>query len=141
MDDLSFEEFEIEYKYLKAVIEGGIETKPENVVIYATSNRRHLIRETWKDKNERDEELHTNDTVAEKLSLSARFGVQIGYFRPSPKEFQTIVTELAKRYPDIHLTDQELLAEANKWEISHGGISGRTAQQFINYIAGQPGTH
>ena len=141
MDDLSFEEFEIEYKYLKAVIEGGIETKPENVVIYATSNRRHLIRETWKDKNEGDEELHTNDTVAEKLSLSARFGVQIGYFRPSPKEFQTIVTELAKRYPDIHLTDQELLAEANKWEISHGGISGRTAQQFINYIAGQPGTH
>ena len=69
MDDLSFEEFEIEYKYLKAVIEGGLEKKPDNVLIYATSNRRHLIRETFKDKEDRDEELHTNDTVQEKLSL------------------------------------------------------------------------
>ena len=72
MDDLSFEEFEIEYKYLKAVIEGGLEKKPENVLIYATSNRRHLVRETFKDKADRDEELHTNDTVQEKLSLVAR---------------------------------------------------------------------
>ena len=79
MDDLSFEEFEIEYKYLKAVIEGGLERKPENVLIYATSNRRHLIKETFKDKADRDEELHTNDTVQEKLSLVARFGVTI-YF-------------------------------------------------------------
>ena len=68
MDDLSFEEFEIEYKYLKAVIEGGLERKPDNVLIYATSNRRHLIRETFRDKEDRDEELHTNDTVQEKLS-------------------------------------------------------------------------
>lgn len=68
MDDLSFEEFEIEYKYLKAVIEGGLEKKPNNILIYATSNRRHLIRETFKDKSDRDEELHTNDTVQEKLS-------------------------------------------------------------------------
>jgi len=65
MDDLSFEEFEIEYKYLKAVIEGGLEKKPNNILIYATSNRRHLIRETFKDKSDRDEELHTNDTVQE----------------------------------------------------------------------------
>ncbi|MDO4620664.1 MAG: ATP-binding protein [Lachnospiraceae bacterium] len=136
MDDLSFEEFEIEYKYLKAVIEGGIETKPENVVIYATSNRRHLIRETWHDKGDAENELHRTDTMAEKLSLSARFGVQIGYLKPSPKEFRTIVTELAKRYPEIHMSEEKLLAEANKWEISHGGISGRTAQQFINYVAG-----
>ena len=77
MDDLSFEEFEIEYKYLKAVIEGGLEKKPDNMLIYATSNRRHLIRETFKDKADRDEELHTNDTVQEKLSLVARFGVTI----------------------------------------------------------------
>lgn len=79
MDDLSFEEFEIEYKYLKAVIEGGLEKKPDNILIYATSNRRHLVRETFKDKADRDEELHTNDTVQEKLSLVARFGVTI-YF-------------------------------------------------------------
>ena len=76
MDDLSFEEFEIEYKYLKAVIEGGLEKKPDNVLIYATSNRRHLIRETFKDKEDRDEELHTNDTVQEKLSLVARLVLQ-----------------------------------------------------------------
>lgn len=138
MDDLSFEEFETDYKYLKAVIEGGIETKPENVLIYATSNRRHLVRESWHDKSGLgSDELHSNDTVQEKLSLSARFGCTIGYFKPSPQEFKVIVTELAKRYPEIHLSNEALLREANKWELSHGGISGRTAQQFINYLAGK----
>ncbi|MCD7824511.1 MAG: ATP-binding protein [Clostridiaceae bacterium] len=137
MDDLSFEEFEIEYKYLKAVIEGGLETKPENVLIYATSNRRHLIRETWSDRSDMSQdELHRSDTMQEKLSLVARFGVTIGFYRPNQKEFFRIVTTLAKKYPEITLTDEELIAEANKWELSHGGISGRTAQQFINYLAG-----
>lgn len=137
MDDLSFEEFEIEYKYLKAVIEGGLETKPENVLIYATSNRRHLIRETWSDRSDiSKDELHRSDTMQEKLSLAARFGVSIGYYRPSPKEFKHIVTELAKRCPDITLSEEELLAEANKWELSHGGISGRAARQFIDYVVG-----
>lgn len=136
MDDLSFEEFETEYKYLKAVIEGGIETKPENVLIYATSNRRHLIRETWRDKTEGDEELHRTDTMSEKLSLAARFGVTIGFYKPSPGEFKEIVSGLAKRCPEITLSEEELLRQANQWEISHGGISGRTAQQFINYLAG-----
>jgi len=139
MDDLSFEEFEIEYKYLKAVIEGGMETKPDNVLIYATSNRRHLIKETWNDRDdlEMDNGLHRSDTMQEKLSLVARFGVTIYYGKPSKKEFNTIVTELRKRYPSITCSDEELCAEANKWELSHGGISGRTAQQFINYMAGQ----
>ena len=139
MDDLSFEEFEIEYKYLKAVIEGGMETKPDNVLIYATSNRRHLIKETWNDRDdlEIDNGLHRSDTMQEKLSLVARFGVTIYYGKPSKKEFNTIVTELRKRYPSITCSDEELCAEANKWELSHGGISGRTAQQFINYMAGQ----
>ena len=137
MDDLSFEEFEIEYKYLKAVIEGGLETKPDNVLIYATSNRRHLIKETWNDRNDMDVELHHSDTIQEKLSLVNRFGVTISFSRPSKKEFNHIVTELAKKHPDIKLTDEELCAEANKWEMSHGGISGRTAQQFINYLAGR----
>jgi hypothetical protein len=135
MDDLSFEEFEIEYKYLKAVIEGGLERKPENILIYATSNRRHLIRETFKDKNDRDEELHTNDTVQEKLSLVARFGVTIYYGKPAKKEFQNIVRALAQRN-GIDMPEDELLLEANKWELSHGGLSGRTAQQFIDYLAG-----
>lgn len=137
MDDLSFEEFEIEYKYLKAVIEGGLETKPDNVLIYATSNRRHLIKETWNDRSDLNVELHQSDTMQEKLSLVNRFGVTINYSRPSKKEYNYIVTELAKKYPEIKLTEEELWAEANKWEMSHGGVSGRTAQQFINYLAGK----
>ena len=142
MDDLSFEEFEIEYKYLKAVIEGGMETKPDNVLIYATSNRRHIIRETWGDRSdmEQDEGMHRSDTMQEKLSLVARFGVTISYSKPTQKEYFQIVTELAKRYPQISLSEQELCAEANKWEMSHGGISGRTAQQFINYLAAKDET-
>lgn len=136
MDDLSFEEFEIEYKYLKAVIEGGLEKKPNNVLIYATSNRRHLVRETFRDKQDRDEELHTNDTVQEKLSLVARFGVTIYFGRPDKKEFQEIVRVLASRN-DLQMEEAELFLEANKWELQHGGLSGRTAQQFIDYLLGK----
>lgn len=137
MDDLSFEEFEIEYKYLKAVIEGGLETKPENVLIYATSNRRHLIRETWSDRSDMSkDELHRSDTMQEKLSLAARFGVSIGYYRPKQQEYFNIVKELAKKYPQITLSEEELCLKANQWELSHGGISGRTAQQFVMHLAG-----
>ena len=142
MDDLSFEDFEIEYKYLKAVIEGGLETKPENVLIYATSNRRHLIKETWGDRNDRsDDEMHRSDTVQEKLSLVARFGVSIGYFKPSHQEYLHIVSELAKRYPQITLSEKELALLANQWELRSGGASGRTAQQFINYLVGSAEDH
>lgn len=138
MDDLSFEEFEIEYKYLKAVIEGGLETKPDNVLIYATSNRRHLIRETWNDRSDMEHgELHRSDTMQEKLSLVNRFGISINYSRPSQKEYFQIVKELAAKQDSIHLTEEELCAKANSWEMSHGGISGRTAQQFVNYLAGK----
>lgn len=137
MDDLSFEEFEIEYKFLKAVIEGGVETKPDNILIYATSNRRHLIKETWNDRNdlESNNGLHRSDTIEEKLSLVNRFGCQISYSKPSQKEFFDIVIGLARKN-NVKMTDEELMVEANKWELSHGGISGRTAQQFINYCLG-----
>lgn len=137
MDDLSFEEFEIEYKFLKAVIEGGVETKPDNILIYATSNRRHLIKETWNDRNDMESEngLHRSDTIEEKLSLVNRFGCTINYSKPSQKEYFNIVTELAKKN-GLKMSEEELCAEANKWELSHGGISGRTAQQFINYCLG-----
>ena len=137
MDDLSFEEFEIEYKFLKAVIEGGVETRPDNILIYATSNRRHLIKETWRDRNDVDTSIdrHHSDTVEEKLSLVNRFGVTISFSKPSQKEFFEIVIALARR-AGITLSDEELKAEANKWELSHGGLSGRTAQQFVNYLAG-----
>lgn len=139
MDDLSFEEFEIEYKYLKAVIEGGLETKPDNVLIYATSNRRHLIRETWSDRSDMEvtEELHRSDTMQEKLSLVARFGITINYSAPAQKEFMNIVKVLAERQGSINLSQEELFAMANRWELSHGGMSGRTAQQFITYLSGQ----
>lgn len=135
MDDLSFEEHEIEYKFLKAVIEGGVETKPDNILIYATSNRRHLIKETWNDRNDQynSNDKHHSDTVEEKLSLVNRFGVTISYSKPSQKEFFNIVTELARK-SGCTLSDEELCREANKWELSHGGISGRTATQFVNYI-------
>ncbi len=135
MDDLSFEEFETEYKYLKAVIEGGLERKPENVLIYATSNRRHLVREEFADKEGRRDDLHASDTVQEKLSLFARFGESIFFVAPSKKEFQKIVIELAAKNK-IEMPEEELLLEANKWELSHGGLSGRTAQQFINHLLG-----
>ena len=135
MDDLSFEEFEIEYKYLKAIIEGGLEKKPENVLIYATSNRRHLIRENFSDKEGRRDMLHASDTVQEKLSLVSRFGVTIFFSSPDKREFEHIVKVLAKRN-DITMKEEELLLEANKWELAHGGLSGRTAQQFIDYLLG-----
>jgi len=135
MDDLSFEEFEIEYKFLKAVIEGGVETKPDNILIYATSNRRHLIRETWNDRNdlEANGDIHRSDTMQEKLSLVNRFGVSIFYERPSQKQYFKIVAELAKR-EGLEISEEVLSQEANKWELQHGGISGRTAQQFINHL-------
>ena len=137
MDDLSFEESELEYKYLKAVIEGGMEKKPDNVLIYATSNRRHLIRETFRDKEDRrDDDIHKGDTVQEKLSLVARFGVTIFYSAPTKNEFQKIVLTLAKRN-QVDMSEEELLAEANKWELFHGGMSGRSAQQFINSVLGR----
>ena len=135
MDDLSFEEFEIEYKYLKAVIEGGVETRPDNILIYATSNRRHLIKENWNDRNDQDNnnDKHHSDTVEEKLSLVNRFGVTISYEKPNQKEYFNIVVNLAKR-AGIIMSEEELTREANKWELSHGGISGRTAQQFVDYL-------
>lgn len=136
MDDLSFEESELEYKYLKAIIEGGLGRKPGNALIYATSNRRHLIREKFSDKRALDDELHMNDTVQEKLSLVARFGVTIYFGSPDKREFQNIVKVLAQRH-GIHMDLEELYQEANKWELAHGGLSGRTAAQFITYLLGK----
>jgi len=135
MDDLSFEEFETEYKYLKAIIEGGLQKKPDNVLIYATSNRRHLVKEMFSDKEGRRDQLHASDTVQEKLSLAGRFGVTIFFCAPDKKEFQEIVRVLAEKH-GIRMDEEKLLLEANKWELSHGGLSGRTAQQFIDYLAG-----
>lgn len=139
IDDLSFEENEVEYKFLKAVIEGGVETRPDNILIYATSNRRHLIKETWTDRNdmEHENDVHRSDTLEEKLSLAARFGVAINYNAPNRQLYHEIVKGLAERQLQTGLSEEELLLLANRWEIRHGGVSGRTAQQFINYLAGK----
>ena len=131
------EVYKHQFQDLKAVIEGGLEKKPDNILIYATSNRRHLVREKSGDKLEvaDDEDLHSSDTVQEKLSLVYRFGVRIYFGAPNKKEFQNIVTTLAERY-GVTMPTEELLMQANAWELSHGGLTGRTAQQFIDHILG-----
>jgi len=139
MDDLSFEDFEIEYKYLKAVIEGGMEITPDNVLIYATSNRRHLIRETWTDRKDavNSDDIHHSDTAEEKISLVSRFGVTIRFDKPNQQEYLAIVQGIARRYPEITLSEDELLREARQWGLWHGSFTGRRAQQFINHLLGQ----
>ena len=143
MDDLSFEDYEIEYKYLKAIIEGGVETKPDNVLIYATSNRRHLIKESFNDKNDiqMQQDVHRSETIEEKLSLVHRFGLTIGYFKPSKLEFEALVIELARRNPEIKLSDDEIILAAQAWQMRNGGISCRTAQQFVDHLSGISATN
>ena len=115
-----------------------METRPDNVLIYATSNRRNLVRETWNDRTdiEHHGDIHRSDTVEEKMSLSARFGVALNYNAPTQKEYHAIVRALAERQ-GINLPDEELISRANTWERRHKGFSGRTAQQFIHYLQGE----
>lgn len=136
IDDLSFDENEIQYKYMKSLLEGGSEGKPDNVVFYATSNRRHLIQEKWSDRasGSQDAEIHTTDTLNEKLSLADRFGITITYPKPTPKEYINIVQGIAKQR-GIEMNSEELSKEALKWEINQKGMSGRTAVQFINNLS------
>lgn len=139
IDDLSFEENEIEYKFLKAIIEGGVESRPDNVLIYATSNRRHLIKENWNDRNDMEfhGDVHHSDTMEEKLSLSARFGVSINFNAPDRQLYHEIVLSLAKTQLPFAVETEQLLKLADRWEIRHGGVSCRTAQQFINSLLGK----
>ena len=134
MDDLSFEEHETEYKYLKALIEGSIEKKPDNLLIYATSNRRHLVKETWNDR-ENSEEVRISDSVQEKISLADRFGIVLTYTSPSQEEYLKIVEGLAEKHK-ISVDRMKLREKAIQWEMLHNGRSGRTARQFIDYLIG-----
>lgn len=133
IDDLSFEEFETEYKYMKAMIEGRIEAKPDNVLIYVTSNRRHLIRESFSDSKDFDNEIHSSDTVQEKTSLSDRFGITITFVSPNQEEFLKIVYTLSEKN-NITMPRQQLKTEAIQWEMWHNGRSGRTAEQFMTHL-------
>ena len=136
LDDLSFDESETEYKYLKSAIEGGVESRPENVLIYATSNRRHLIRETWRDRSEEQEELYREDSANETISLSDRFGLIVHYYAPTQDEYLEIIRSMLKRQ-GVELDEELLRLEGLRWEMSHSGRNGRTAQQFVNYYLGQ----
>ncbi len=128
LDDLSFEEFEVEYKYMKALIEGGIEVRPHNVLIYATSNRRHLIKETWDDRQ--GQEINITDTRQEKLSLADRFGLSLTFTSPNQNLYLEMVYAIAKHYK-IDWDENTLREKAIQWELLHGGRSGRTAKQFV----------
>lgn len=133
MDDLSFESGDTEYKHLKVLLDGQLEKRPDNVLIYATSNRRHLIKETWSDRNGVGEDIFANDTVNEKLSLAERFGIHILFMTPSQNEYLDIVEGLLSK-EGIVMTDL-IREEALEWELTYHGRSGRTAQQFVmNYI-------
>ena len=136
LDDLSFESNEPEYKYLKSAIEGGVESRQENVLIYATSNRRHLIKETWRDRGENADELYRNDSINETVSLSDRFGLIISFHSPDQNEYLAIIDH-ALRAEGIELSAEELRIKGQRWEVSHSGRSGRVAQQFVNYYLGQ----
>lgn len=137
LDDLSFEEDESDFKELKNMLEGALESGEDKVLIYATSNRRHLIRETWNDRTdmEHDGDIHRSDTMEEKLSLASRFGITIYFGKPDYSEYLNIAKTLAARR-GLDISAKELEDEARRWEIRHGSTSGRTAAQLISWLAG-----
>jgi len=130
IDDLSFEENEVEFKKLKALLEGGVEKKPDNVVIYATSNRRHLIKESFEG---REAEVHPADSMQEKLSLADRFGITLTFSAPDQNDYLAIVKHLAQK-EGLAVPEEELKNLALKWELLHNSRSGRTARQFVDYL-------
>jgi predicted AAA+ superfamily ATPase len=135
VDDLSFEENEVEYKALKALLEGSVEEPPENVRVYATSNRRNLIRERFSERDEGGvgDDVHARDTMQEKLSLSARFGLRVTFPTPDQRQYLEIVAGLARRR-GIEMPDEELKERAVLWDRWHAGRSGRTARQFVDEL-------
>lgn len=138
VDDLSFDEMELQYKHLKAVLEGGLETRPDNVVIYATSNRRHLVKERFSDLTKPiiNDEIHQQDTVEEKLSLSDRFGITLTFITPDQERYVTIAQEIA-RARRLNVDRQELRMRAIRWAMYNNGFSGRTARQFVDFLTGE----
>ena len=141
VDDLSFEEDEISYKEFKGLLEGGLESRPQNVVVYATTNRRHLVREFFKDQQELsalEDEIRMGDTVQEKLSLADRFGITLFFPTPTQEEFLTMVEKIAKEM-EINMPLPLLRQKALAWEKWQNSRSGRTARQFIDYLVGHHG--
>jgi hypothetical protein len=137
VDDLSFEEHEVEYKALKALLEGSVEEPPDNVRVYATSNRRNLIRETFADREDGD--VHAHDTMQEKQSLAARFGLRVTFPPPDQRRYLEIVSGLA-RERGIEVPGEQLRERALLWDRWHAGRSGRTARQFVDDLEAGLGT-
>jgi uncharacterized protein len=135
VDDLSFEEHEVEYKALKALLEGGVEEPPENVRLYATSNRRNLIRETFSERDDgaTGDDVHARDTMQEKLSLAARFGLRLTFPSPDQTRYLEIVAGLA-RVRGLAIPAEDLRERALLWDRWHAGRSGRTARQFVDEL-------
>jgi predicted AAA+ superfamily ATPase len=139
IDDLSFDEHERDYRGLKAVLEGSIEARPQNVVLYATSNRRHLVQERWTDRESTlSAEIHGQDTMQEKLSLSDRFGIRVIFPAPDQRRYLAVVESLA-RQRGLTLEAETLRRRALQWAEWHNGRSGRTARQFVDHLEGELG--
>lgn len=141
LDDLSFDEGETMYKDWKVLLEGGVERRPDNVLLYATSNRRHLVRERfsdrgWPERREDSDDLHLEDTVQEKLSLADRFGLTVSFFAPDQELFLEMALCMARRL-GLPVEEDELRRRALQWERRHNGRSGRSARQFIDHLAGE----
>jgi uncharacterized protein len=136
-DDLSFDAEDTSYKSLKAVLEGGIEGRPDNVILYATSNRRHLLSRDMIE-NERSTAIHASEAVEEKVSLSDRFGLWLGFHNVDQPTFHEIVQGYARRY-GLEVPEEQLKREANEWSITRGSRSGRVAWQYIQDLAGRLG--
>ena len=138
VDDLSFDEMELQYKHLKAILEGGLEVRPGNVVIYATSNRRHLVKERFSDMTKAivNDEIHQQDTVEEKLSLSDRFGITLTFVTPDQERYLKIVEAIISSR-GLSIDRGEMRARAIRWAMYHNGFSGRTARQFVDFLEGE----
>lgn len=129
IDDLSFSQQDTTYASLKAVLEGGLAARPQNTLIYATSNRRHLVRETFSDRA--GDEVHRGDTIQESLSLADRFGLSVNFMLPDKARYLEIIGKLAEqRGLEAYLPELEMLAE--RWATARGGRSPRCATQFID---------
>jgi hypothetical protein len=136
-DDLSFDTDDTSYKSLKAVLEGGIEGRPDNVIFYATSNRRHLLSRDMME-NERSTAINPGETVEEKVSLSDRFGLWLGFHRCSQDEYLAMVDGYVAHYK-IPVEADALRREALEWATTRGSRSGRVAWQFVQDLAGRLG--
>ncbi len=136
VDDLSFDEKETAYKELKAALEGSLEARPENVVVYATSNRRHLVQERFSDRTGGDGEIRTQDSHQEKLSLADRFGITLVFSSPDQPRYLRIVESLA-RQRGLEIDGATLRSRSLQWAVHQGGLSGRTARQFVDFLAGE----